>query len=91
MRKIDIKQKKIALSRFIKGYKEANRLILAAKKDKIARMSKEDSLREYDDLCSIGESINNKTKIKQISNLKIQTLIRQRHQLYKVAKIKGVI
>ncbi|MEW5766174.1 MAG: hypothetical protein AB1797_00905 [bacterium] len=88
MKRNDIKQQRIALLSLIKGYKKTNKLIFAEKKERLSRMSKEESLDEYKALCAMWEGISNKTGIERVSDLNLQILIRRRQQFDRAGKVK---
>lgn len=81
------RQKKILLS-FVNGYKEAEKIISAEKRNRLTRLTVESSLREYDNLCRLWEQVTKGADLKPFEKRRISFLIRQRQLFNKVGGYK---
>jgi hypothetical protein len=69
--------KKDYLLHFLEGYKKADEFIASEKRKKLSRMTFEDSLRQYDHLCSLYAILEDK-RLARLENRIISFLIKRR-------------
>ncbi len=81
------KHKDIALS-LLKGYKKANELILKERKKRLAIITTEEALREYDYLCKLYSTAD-KRGLERLDNIKISFLIKRRNIFNRIRKAQG--
>lgn len=79
------KLKKTHLSRFIAGYKKANKLIATERRQRLSQMTVEDSLREYDRLCKLYAHPRQKGS-GRLEDKKVSFLIKRRQAIDKLSK-----
>lgn len=82
----NLNQQKIILLSFLKGHKKAGELIAIEKKKRLVELTTEESLREYDDLCSMWDRNPAKTGMEKIQAQKILFHVNTR-KLFNIAAI----
>lgn len=79
--------KRAYLSGLLKGYKKANALIASEKRRRLAQITIEDSLSEYDNLCKLYAALDKKG-LERLEPQKILFLIKRRHSLNNAARLR---
>lgn len=77
---------KESLQRYLEGHRKANEIIKKERHKQLREMTAQESLQEYDFLCSLWEANPNKQGIEQLEQLKIEFLLKRRRLLDKIGR-----
>jgi len=69
---------KKSLVSFLNGYKRANELIFEERKKRLAKLTPEQSLREYIELCELADELSEKIESEEILQKRLEVLIKRR-------------
>ncbi len=73
--------KKSAVKHFVDGYVKANKFIQDEKRKRLRKLSSEESLREYDELCKTWALSDATDNLKELDRERIRSLLARRRDL----------
>lgn len=76
--------KKSVVKTFLLGYDNANKFIQEEKIKRLRKLTSEESLREYEELCKTWEVLDTKDGLKKLEKSRIGFLVKRRNLLSKI-------